>query len=91
MRPQNHPVRQTDVVDRLIKAAVSDSLLMREAAHEIRNLREAIETLRKYADDTWSMWNTDQDHKVGKRLMAMAGRLPNYDEGVTKALSKVKE
>ena len=43
--------------------------------------------MREYAEQTMVYWDNDQDHKVGKRLMAMAGLLPSYDAKLTDALA----
>lgn len=66
----------------LIHRADKINRLERENA----NLRKAIATLVKYADKTFEYWDADEDHKVGKRLRAMAGGLPGYDATIDEAM-----
>ena len=53
---------------------------------ERNRLRDAIEALRAYAEQTHSHWDADEYHKVGKRLLAMSGRLTGYDATIDEAL-----
>jgi len=52
----------------------------------VEELENAIETMRAYADQTWRHWDADEDMKVGKRLRAMSGGLPGYDETIDEVL-----
>jgi len=57
-------------------------------------LIEALETMIQYARLTSNCWDADMDSKVGKRLMAMSGRLKGYDEhldSVFETLKRAKE
>ncbi len=38
----------------------------------------ALEKMIKLSDEVLGLWDSDQDMKVGKMLMAMSGRLPGY-------------
>jgi hypothetical protein len=58
-----------------------------EMRSEVEQLRQALAVVRKYADDTHDYWDDSQDAKVGKRLLAMAGKLKGYDADLDKALS----
>ena len=58
-----------------------------EKQDERERLRDAIEILRIYSVQTHRYWDASKDHKVGKRLLAMAGCLPGYDAEIDKALN----
>ena len=53
-------------------------------------LRKSISDLREYSEATFEYWDKDMDHKVGKRLQAMAGKLKGYDKAVDEALSHIQ-
>jgi hypothetical protein len=38
----------------------------------------ALELVKRWAEHAHSHWDADEDHKVGKCLMALAGHLPRY-------------
>lgn len=61
--------------------------------NENEQLRNALKYLKGYAEETFSYWDADKDMKVGKRLTAMAGRLPGYDPRLTQihAITKKSE
>jgi hypothetical protein len=47
---------------------------------ENQQLRKDLADLAGYAQRTWEIWEEGKhDHKVGKRLRAMAGDLKGYD------------
>ena len=52
---------------------------------EREKAQAALETLRRYAEGTLDYWDRDEDHKVGKRLKAMAGLSRGYDSEIDKA------
>jgi hypothetical protein len=56
---------------------------------EIISLREALAFVRKYADKTHDYWDAGDDSKVGKRLLALAGRLKGYNHDLDEALGVV--
>jgi hypothetical protein len=65
-----------------------DALRVRVA--ELENaLENALETMRAYADATHCYWDIDEDLKVGKRLLAMAGQLPGYEPQIDAALKAI--
>jgi hypothetical protein len=45
---------------------------------EITTPIEALRFIRNYAFVTAKHWDDDNDTKTGKRLLAMAGKLPGY-------------
>jgi len=55
------------------------------------NLEQALITLVGYADETSELWDAgNNDAKIGKRLIALSGRLPGYDAGLDKVHEVVK-
>ena len=65
--------------------------LVESQSEKIEKLRAAVLFLQQYAKDTADYWDAKQDMKVGKRLLAMAGTLKNYDRELTEALATAKE
>ena len=56
---------------------------MKDWEEESKELKTALDYLVAYADRTQEYWDQPgNDHKVGKRLSAMAGHLPGYDAGL---------
>jgi len=74
-------VREDQIETVLVHRADKLDRLERENAR----LRKSLSILVAYADKTWEYWDADEDHKVGKRLRAMAGGLPGYDADVDEA------
>ncbi len=57
------------------------------------DLQDALDDAVSVAKTAFEHWDNDQDSKVGKYLLALAGRLPGYDgrtDAVHKALSNAK-
>lgn len=52
-----------------------------------QTLLASLPILRNYAAATYDLWDADCDAKVGKRLLAMAGRFPGYDAAIDAALA----
>ncbi len=50
-----------------------------EDATKLLEIANAVLYMRAYADRTSDHWDRDEDSKVGKRLLALAGKLPGYD------------
>ena len=79
---KNFPHRVIDLVS-------GDRYRELQASHDA--LLELVGFLAQYASDTHTMWDNDQDVKVGKRLLAMAGikgysiELDSYDDKVATA------
>ena len=61
--------------------------LLEDARTEIERLQSAVEMLRVYAFQTLDYWDRDEDHKVGKRLRAMAGVMAGYYKPIDEALT----
>ena len=51
---------------------------------------EALDYIRSYIERTHHHWDNDYDAKVGKRLLALGGRLPKYSPRLTEALEVVR-
>lgn len=51
-----------------------------EAAAAVAELVAAVRGIRELAIKASGHWDADEDMKVGKILMAMAGQLPKYDQ-----------
>ena len=49
-----------------------------EAERIIGCARVALRLVVGWADFLHAKWDSDQDHKVGKGLLALAGRMPGY-------------
>ena len=62
---------------------------MPKLIEKIERLKKAIWLLKTYAGETYRYWDTDQDSKVGKRLAAMAGFSPGYNEKIDEALGGI--
>ena len=54
---------------------------------QVQELKQAVRTLRSYADDTVDYWAEGRIKKVGKRLMAMSGHNPGYSASIDAALA----
>ena len=52
-------------------------------------MQEDIEYVREYIAKTADYWDSDDDMKVGKRLLAMSGRLKGYDTRLDAALARL--
>jgi hypothetical protein len=53
--------------------------LARYAAEVERDrLRDALDSFVRIADEAATQWDNDNDARVGKMLLAMAGRVPRY-------------
>jgi len=46
---------------------------------------QSLSVIRQFANDTHDYWDADEDSKVGKRLLALAGGLPGYDHKLDQA------
>lgn len=64
--------------------SVADEMI-KMFTHEIRRLRAENERFRAalqsavdFADEAWAKWDADEDVRVGKMLIALAGGLPKY-------------
>ena len=56
-------------------------------------LLEALESFAKIASEAAALWDADQDMKVGKLLLALAGYKPRYRADIDKihaAIAKAK-
>jgi hypothetical protein len=51
--------------------------------------RAAVKLMRDVASEAFEHWDGDRDSKVGKLLLAMAGKLPIYRADITKALATI--
>lgn len=47
-------------------------------AEERDQLRRALDSFAQIADEAATQWDNDNDARVGKMLIAMAGRVPGY-------------
>jgi hypothetical protein len=55
-------------------------------------LEKALITLIEYAEETNYLWHNEKENgEIGKRLAAMAGRIQNYDECLTKIHDLVQQ
>lgn len=60
----------------------------KELIAEVERLRAAIDLVQEYAGRTHGYWDSGDDHKVGKRLLALAGVLKGYDLELDKAFNR---
>lgn len=54
------------------------------------NPGQALQFILLYAEQTFEYWGQDDDVKVGKRVLAMAGRLPGYSPDLDESYRLLK-
>lgn len=87
-----------DIVDQLKSArdyysfARPNDTVFRDAIDEVTRLRAqnaelvaGLQAVKKWAVKAHAHWDADEDSKVGKILMALAGYLPSYSLDIAKA------
>lgn len=52
--------------------------MLKAAVAEIEAQRTAVESLVKIAEEAFTEWDSDNDPRVGKILLALSGEVPGY-------------
>lgn len=52
-------------------------------ARDVVDKATAIAFVKKWADETFNIWDAGLDHKAGKNLKAMSGRLKGFTAQIT--------
>lgn len=67
------------ICERLLRAYHGrDDVLFDAALQDVAELASALKSVPKIAGEAHDYWDADQDHKVGKILSAMEGRMVRY-------------